>query len=242
MKNTTTALINGKGSRLSLALVVIVILLLSGCNRVLNASSFNNMSAIEKNSEIIGEEKKGIIGDVSQDIYQSIDRSNLKAETLETGIIQKSGMEVKVPEGRYTIHAGAAGNVFVYDEEGELLIRELFDSMFGVETIQLDIGDNYTIFFDGGLYGATLSPAETLMSNELTSGIWEVGLDIEAGNYSVTAEEGILGYLQVFEIDEEVRLYELIGGATVQTTSDVLLVDGQKLKITGVPLAKFTPK
>lgn len=242
MRNTTTALINVKSSRLSLVLLIIVLIVLSGCDRVLNASSFNNMSAIEKNSEIIGGEKDEIVGDVSKGIYQSIDRANEKAEAFETSGIPKSGVEVKVPEGRYTIQAGSAGNVFIYDEEGELLMRELFDGMFGVESIELDIGENYTLFFDGGLYWATLSPTETTMSNELSSGIWEVGVDIEAGNYVVTADEGTLGYLQVFEIDEEVQVYELMSGDTLQTTSEVQLIDGQKLKITGIPLVVFNPK
>ena len=241
MRNTTTAPIKRNGSWLSIALLFIVLLVLVGCGRVLNATSYNNMTAIEKNSEIVGDEKIEIVGNISKTIFDSVDRANLKAETYETGFIEKLGMEVKVPEGRYTIFAGMAGNVFVYDEQGDLVIRELFDDFYGVDSLTVDIRDNYTVFFDGGNEGATIMPAETLISNELTPGIWEVGIDIEAGKYSVSAGEGVLGHLQVFDPDKEVRVYELIGGDTTRTESDVQLIDGQKLKLTGLKSVQFKP-
>ena len=241
MRNTTIATISLKGSRLSFALIAIVLLVLTGCGRVLNAPSFNNMTAIEKNSEIVGDEKNEIVGNVNKAIFDSVDRANLKAETYETGVIEKSGMEVKVPEGRYMIFAGMAGNVFVYDEQGDLVIRELFDEIYGVDSLTVDIRDDYTVFFDGGNEGATIMPAETLISNELTPGIWEVGVDIEAGKYSISVGGGVLGHLQVFDPNKEVRVYELIGGDTTRTESHVELVDGQKLKITGINSIQFNP-
>lgn len=241
MRNTTTAPIKRNGSWLSIALLFIVLLVLVGCGRVLNAPSHNNMTAIEKNSEIVGDEKSEVVGNISKTIFDRVDRTNRNAETYETGVIEKSGMEVKVSEGRYTIFAGDAGNVFVYDEQGDLLIRELFDGFYGVDSLTVDISDNHTVFFDGGLEGATIMPAKTLMSNELTPGIWEVGVDIEAGKYSVSAGEGVLGHLQVFGPDEEVRVYELIGGVSTRTKSAVKLVDGQKLKITGLKFVQFKP-
>ena len=237
MRSTTTAPI----SRLSIVLLIIVLLMLTGCGRLLNAPSYNNMTAIEKNSEIVGDEKNEIVGNISKTIFDSVDRANLKAETYETGVIEKSGMEVKVPEGRYIIFAGMAGNVFVYDEQGDLVIRELFDGFYGVDSLTIDIRDDYTVFFDGGNEGATIMPAETIISNELTPGIWEVGVDIEAGKYSISVGEGVLGHLQIFELDKEVQVYELIGGGTTRTESDVQLVDGQKLKITGIKFIQFKP-
>lgn len=234
MKNTTTALIN-RG-----ILLLFVVVLLGGCNRYLNAPSFNHMTVVEKNSELVGDEKEEIVGNVSKTIFDSIDRSNSNAESVETGVIEKTGMEIQVSEGRYLIFAGPAGNVFIYDDEGDLLIRELFDTMSGASSLTVDLSEQHTLFFDGGLEGATIRPAETLISNELTPGIWEVGKDIQEGTYSISIEYGI-GHLQIFELDEEVRVYELIGGDYTQTESMVQLVDGQKLKITGVPLVQFEP-
>ncbi|WHT47853.1 hypothetical protein QNH10_17450 [Sporosarcina thermotolerans] len=49
------------------------------------------------------------------------------------------------------------------------------------------------------------------MATELTAGIWEVGLDIEAGEYIVSMDYG-LGYLEIHEKDKEPILYEIIGG------------------------------
>ena len=218
-----------------------VLLVLVGCGRILNAPTYNNITAYEKNSEIVGEEKEEIVGKVSQTIFDQVDRDNSEGEYVETGVIEKSGMEVSVPEGRYEIFAGAAGNVFIYDEQGDLLIREMFDRFYGVDSsLTVDLSESHTIFFDGGLEGATIRHAETKISNNLTPGIWEVGLDIEAGDYTITTDN-LVGYLQVFEPDKEVRVYELVGGGTTQTKSNVQLVEGQKLKITGVSQVQFKP-
>ena len=84
MKNTTTAPIKGKGSLpvfsniIAIALLFVVLLVLVGCERVLNAPAFNNMTAHEKNSEIIGEERDEIVGKVSQTIFDTVDRDNSK--------------------------------------------------------------------------------------------------------------------------------------------------------------------
>ena len=240
MKNTTTATIKGVVGKVSLLLAILLVL--TGCGRILNAPTFNNMTAHEKNSEIVGEEKDEIVGSVSQTIFDTVDRDNSKGQEIATGEIEKSGMEINVPEGRYEIFAGNAGNVFIYDELGDLLIREMFDRFYGVDsTLTVDLGAGHTIFFDGGLDGATVRHAETKVSNNLTPGIWEVGFDIEAGDYTVTTDNRLVGYLQIFEPDKEVRVYELVGGGSVQTKSEVRLVDGQKLKITGVSHVQFKP-
>lgn len=234
MRNTTMALIS-RGITL-----LFVIVMLGGCDGYLNATPSNHMTAVEKNSEIVGDEKEEIIGKVSQTIFNAIDRSNTDVERVETGVIEKTGMEIQVSEGRYVIFAGPAGNVFIYDEKGDLLIRELFDMTGGAGSVTVDLSEEHTLFFDGGLDGATILPAETFISNELTPGIWEVGKDIQEGAYTISTAYGI-GHLQIFELDEEVLVYELIGGDYTQTESVIQLVDGQKLKITGVPLIQFEP-
>lgn len=214
--------------------------MLGGCDRYLNASAFNNMTAVEMNSEIVGKEKEELVGRVSETIFDAIDRNNASEDHIETGAIEKAGLEIQVPEGRYSILAGPAGNVFIYDEDGDLLIRELFDTMGGASSLTVDLSETHTIFFDGGLDGGTILRAETLISNELTSGIWEVGKDIEEGTYAISTEYEV-GYLQIFERGKEVRVYELIGGDYTKTESIVQLVKGQKLKITGLPLIQFEP-
>ncbi|WP_172370587.1 hypothetical protein [Sporosarcina jiandibaonis] len=240
MKNTITAPIKEVVSKITLLFAVLLVL--AGCGSILNAPTYNNMTDAEKNSEIVGEEKDEIVGKVSQTIFDTVDRNNSKGQNIETGEIEKSGMEVNVPEGRYEIFAGEAGNVFIYDEQGDLLIREMFDRFYGVDSsLTVDLSENHTIFFDGGLEGATVRHAETKLSNSLSPGIWEVGLDINAGNYIVTTDDRLVGYLQVFDPGKEVRVYELVGGGSLQTKSDVQLVEGQKLKITGTKQVHFEP-
>ncbi len=188
MKNTTTAPIKGNGSlpvsgkRMTIALLLAVLLVLAGCEQVLNAPTFNNMTAHEKNSEIIGEERDKIVGKVSQTIFNAVDRDKSKGQSVGVVDIPKSGKRAFVPEGRYEIFAGESGNVVVYDLDGSPVISEMFDRFYGVDnSVTVNIGPEHTIFFDGGLGGATLLHAETQISNNLTTGIWEVGIDIEAG-------------------------------------------------------------
>ena len=248
MKNTTTAPIKGKGSlavsnkRIAIILILSVLLVMVGCERVLNAPTYNNMSAYEKNSEIIGEERDKIVGKVSQTIFDAVDRDNSKGQNVGIVDIPKSGKRAFVPEGRYEIFAGESGNVVVHDLEGHPVISETFDRFYGVDnSITVNIGREHTVFFNGGINGATILHAETQISNDLTAGIWEVGVDIEAGAYTVTTEDHLVGHLQILEPDKEVRVFELVGGGAIQTKSEVQLVEGQILKITGVKLVHFEP-
>ena len=248
MKNTTTAPSKGKGSLpvfskgMSIAILLFVLFVLVGCEQVLNAPSFNNMTAREKNSEIIGEERDKIVGKVSQTIFDAVDRDKSKGQSIGVVDIPKSGKRAFVSEGRYEISTGDSGNVVVYDLQGDPLISEMFDRFYGVDnSVTVNIGREHTIYFDGGIHGAEVRHAETQLSNNLTPGIWEVGIDIEAGAYTVTTEDRLVGYLQIFEPDKEVRVFELVGGGAIQTKSEVQLVDGQILKITGVKQVHFEP-
>ena len=138
MKNTTTAPIKGRGGlpasskRMTIALLFAVLLVLVGCERVLNAPSFNNMTAHEKNSEVIGEERDKIVGKVSQTIFDAVDRDKSKGQSIGVVDIPKSGKRAFVPEGRYIISTGDSGNVVVFDLQGDPLISEMFDRFYGV--------------------------------------------------------------------------------------------------------------
>lgn len=64
--------------------------------------------------------------------------------------------------------------------------------------------------------------------NELTAGIWEVGKDIEAGNYSVIpGTDFAFGYLQIFEEGEPPRVFEFLNGPP-KSGMDIQLKDDRK--------------
>lgn len=215
-----------------MTLLMMSCLLLVGCSRYINAPTFQNITPEERNGEIMGTEKDALVGEVSETIFEEIDRSFKMETPLETGVIEKSGMEIKVPEGRYTIYGGRAGSVSIYDDEGQYLIKETFDQFYGVMSLTVDISEHHTIFFDGGFEGATISYPEESAPNELTTGIWSVGEDIDPGEY-LFSTSALIGYVQVFEEGKDVQVYELLGREPANAKSKITLENGQKIKLTG---------
>lgn len=200
----------------------------------------------QENNEIIGPEKDEIIGEISDTIYDSIDRSNAKATEIFIHPIEAPGEEVIPPEGRYTIGPGMntdgsystqSGRVVVYDEDDVILIEEVLSDL--VSSVSVDLNGSHTVHVDG-FTQAILTPVDTEMSNELYAGIWEVGKDIEAGNYSVHSEYGF-GDLEIFEEGQPPRVFEILN-TTPESMIDVQLKDGQKLKITGIAGIQFEPQ
>lgn len=223
----------------SVFLVAFCLLIMTGCHP-LQGMTTERIVAYEKNFEIIGTEKDGLIGKVNPEIFFTADRGNEGLEQVGEGVFTKQGVKVSLQEGRYLITGQPVGNIFIYDENGELVIREVV-GYGGVSDLTVDIKDTYTIFADGGYDYVNFTPVSTFPSTELTAGIWEVGLDIEAGEYIVSMNSG-LGYLEIHEKGKEPILYELIGGSPIsQSTSHVSLQDGQKLRVTKTSNVQFTP-
>ena len=99
---------------------------------------------------------------------------------------RKEGAKVNVEAGRYVLTGYPTGNIFIYDEDDNLLVREIVGEKAGVPTLTADIDSTFTILFDGGYDTVTIIPVKTELSTELTTGIWDVGLDIEPGNYTIS--------------------------------------------------------
>ena len=210
------------------------------------------LQAYQENNEIIGSEKDEIIGEVSETIYDTIDRSNSKAEEIFIGPIEGLGEDVTPPEGRYRISTGEppvtedgavmmvpqSGRVLVYDVAGVLLLSEIIDYSF-VGSVTLDLDGSHTVHIDG-LDDAMIIPVDTVVSNDLSAGIWEVGKDIEAGNYSVFPTEFGFGDLQIFEKGKSPRLFEFLD-TTPDTAVEVELKEGQKLKVSSLYSLTFEP-
>lgn len=223
--------------RLSFIALLFVSIILSGCNQQVVSEK---VLTYQENREIIGDEKEKKIGTVSQSIYETSDRSNTNAFTVDIPLERKKGGEVSLPSGRYVIEGNPTGNIYVYDEKGELLYREIL-GFVGVPSITLDINETHRIVADGGFDSVLVSPTSTQLLTSLSAGVWDVGLDIEPGIYSVSAGYG-MGYLHIFEKNEEPQLFELISSQWASTEAMVELKKGQKLKITGTGMLNFNDK
>lgn len=230
--------------RMYFLIVLICLFVLTGCSQ--QSSKSEKVLSYQENSEIIGEEKEEIIGEVSDTMYESIDRSNAEAEEFVIGPVSREGEEVTPPEGRYNIGLGfsddfQSGRVLVYDEEDTLLIEALLDDLYGLSSITVDLNGSQTVYTDG-VEELILIPEETNSSNELPAGISEVGKDIEPGNYSVATDlvDG-MGYLEIFEEGEQPLVFEVLIDP-LEPDIDVELKEGQRVKITGfLPGLKFEP-
>lgn len=199
----------------------------------------------QENNEIIGEEKDELIGDISPTIYETVDRNNEDAEEVIIFPVERPGSSVIPPPGRYTIYPNQvggdpiAGRVVVYDENEVLLVEETIDSNFGLSGVTVNLDGSHTVYIDGLDHVSIVPTPNEGSSNELGAGIWEVGKDIEPGNYTVEAESDYFyGYLQLFEEGKEPRVFEILNNPT-RSTVNVDLEEGQILKITGLSYLKF---
>ena len=104
----------------------------------------------------------------------------------------------------------------------------------------MDIDSTFSLVFDGGFSTVTLKPVKTELSTELTTGIWDVGLDIEPGNYTIGIPDGY-GFVQILEEGKDPQLFELMGGELTGSQSQVQLKEGQKVRVSKVSMVKFEP-
>ncbi|GEL78496.1 hypothetical protein [Tenuibacillus multivorans] len=209
--------------------------LLAGCqSNISNATE----SYIE-NYEIIGEEKEGMLEDVSETIFETTDRSNAQAEEILEYYPEEDIEELTINPGRYQITGDGSGNVYIYDQQGDLLFHDILGGRNGVESITIDIAEQHTIKIDG-LFHINFTPVPTEIKTDLTAGIWEVGTDVAAGTYDVTTPHGI-GYVQIFDPDGDHQVYEFIANELSQTKSTIKLTEGQMVRVTDISLVKLKP-
>lgn len=183
----------------------------------------------ESSFEITGKEKEKIIGQYTDRFLEPINRDNI------TGFHEMLGGKFEnFSTSRYNFEAYSGGLLLVYDEEDNLIFKEVMDH--GNFLVELDLWEDYTVEISGfrELY---VMQVGTNPSQELFSGIWQVGLDIEAGNYTMTGEGH--GYVQIFDANNQTQVFEVIGNDYVNTRSDVVLKEGQKIRINGLSKVDF---
>ena len=166
-------------------------LILSGCHNLQGKKSEMIRSAYADNYEITGTTRDTIIGEVHPAIFTTVDRSNREAKRKYGPMPTKKGAKVNVEAGRYVLTGYPSGNIYIYDKDDNLLVREIVGEKAGVPTLTADIDSTFSILFDGGYNTVTIVPVKTELSTELTTGIWDVGLDIEPGNYTISIPQWV---------------------------------------------------
>ncbi|WP_239429558.1 hypothetical protein [Sporosarcina sp. ACRSL] len=214
-------------------------LFLSGCHNLQGKKS-EMISVYADNYEITGTTRDEIIGKIHPAIFTTVDRSNTGATRKYGPMPTKKGAKVTLETGRYALTGYPSGNIYVYDEDDNLLFREIVGEKVGMPTLTADIDSSFSIVFDGGYNTVTILPVKTELSTELTAGIWDVGLDIEPGNYTISIPYGY-GFVQILEEGKDPQLFELMGGELTGSQSQVQLKEGQKVRVTKVSMVKFEP-
>lgn len=209
---------------------VTLLLFMAGCQLLASTELTEEAAKYEKNHEIIGEEKAEIIGEIHPDIFKPA----LVTDKIDEGNILEidnlSDRPYQVPTGRYEIYVEGTGYVYLYDENDDLVYREYVG--YGIETIEVDIYESYDFRFNALEY-VRISEIKPEIKNEFTSGVYEVGTHIKPGTYEVSGQG--FGYMKVLS-EEEQELYELTESAFTKTVVNIVLEEGQKVIISGLPL------
>jgi len=151
-----------------------------------------------------------------------------------------------IPTGRYmaTTDQRDFGTLVIYEPGTKL--PEISDTLgyFAdtayVPCIAVTLVENQEIVIKR-LEKVTFTPLLTELREELTTGIWEVGLDISPGTYIVSSKDGRLGELTLYKGFEPVGRASLgKGGGPQYLESDtVTLKEGQTIRISHMPAVLF---
>ncbi|WP_157783031.1 hypothetical protein [Alkalibacillus haloalkaliphilus] len=220
--------------------ILIVGLLLASCN----VESKTEVSEVytDQQQKIIGEEKNEMLGQTAAPYTnRELRDEEYSQDEVFLDYVQGDGETISVSPGRYEITGSVAGNINVYNDHGDLIFHDILGSDYGVGSITVDIDEDFTIHADAGFNAVMVTPADEQQSNNLTAGHWEVGVDIEPGDYLISSSSKI-GYLQIHSHNEDAQVYEVMGSEFGNTESEVTLKEGQKLRITEISYIHFEPQ
>ncbi|MDR0416441.1 MAG: DUF2510 domain-containing protein [Propionibacteriaceae bacterium] len=182
-------------------------------------------------------------GEAPPDAAPARDNSTAEPAQLGAGVFTV-GADVR--PGRYVITPaeGESGNLQVSRPSDPLYVNEILGDAMGLGvpsvTIGLADGDEITI---SGLSAVSFTPAETALSTTLTTGRWDVGVDIPAGRYTATPADGQSGNFFVYRGSGFPLVNEILGGELggeygVPNVT-VNLEDGQTVVLSGLSSVTF---
>lgn len=175
------------------------------------------------------------------------------AETVEGAVTLNDGTVTvgeDLPAGRYLITGKEVGNFTIENNEDrnystlEILENEEEGLGMGVPNLTLDLIEGQDIQLEG-MEETTFTPVkERSVSNVLTTGTWEVGTDVEPGNYTVTTTGEKSGKIMVYDAGEKLpAVMEPIDpdGELGAESLDVELKEGQTVIVSTSPELSFEP-
>lgn len=177
--------------------------------------------------------------DKKEEKAQTRDNSTAKETTLAAGTFY---VGEDVPVGRYVVSGDSTGNFFVYDKSGMPKVNEILGTDgFGVETVTINLEEGQKIEISG-INNVKFVPAETKMLSELSSGSWEVGLDVEPGRYIASVDEGT-GNFFVYRkgLPKVNEILDASAGMGVQNVT-IELEKGDVIQINGLEKVKLEKK
>ncbi|WP_027962990.1 hypothetical protein [Halalkalibacillus halophilus] len=210
------------------------LLLLSSCSENTDAKVL-----YQQNFEIIGDEKASQLQHLSDHLYEPSYSAN---ETTDEAHSSIGGVfdELSVSQGRYTITGQGSGNVLITDEENDVIVDEVVGSAYGVNSLTVDLASDHTVRVDGFDQVSILpAAAEPEVENVLTAGVWEVGVHIEPGNYQFSTSASQIGYVKILDKNDSDFLFEVLGGEYSSSSSEIELLEGQKIVVSGISLTEW---
>lgn len=208
--------------------IMLAMLILSGCHFLQTKEPSKEAIAYLNNFEIIGEEKERMLANIHPDILKSAIKEKESTEENFLYIDHKADRPYQVSSGRYEVSGKGTGYIYLYNEKNELIYREY--KAYGIETIQLDIREDYDFRFNG-LEEVSLIEIEPEITFTLTTGVWEVGTHIHPGVYEIQGEG--FGYIYVFG-EEDPRIFEIISSPFTHPEIAVEFSEGDQVIVSGL--------
>ncbi len=122
--NYKTTRLSRVGRKRVLAGLFVCMLLTSGCHNLQGTMS-EKTTVYADNYEIIGTTRDEIIETVHPAIFTTVDRSNAEAKRVYGPIPTKRGVKINLEPGRYALTGYPSGNMYIYDKDDNLLVREI---------------------------------------------------------------------------------------------------------------------
>ena len=154
-----------------------------------------------------------------------------------------------IPVGRYmlTTTEHDFGSVVIYEPGTKL--PEISDTLgyfsdnASVPSIAVTLVENQE-FVIRRLREVTFTPLLTEFRDVLTTGIWEVGLDIRPGTYTISSKDGRLGELTLYEgtptpVGRAYLGKGENGGIKYRESDTITLKEGQTIRISHMPGVVF---
>ncbi|WP_461240257.1 hypothetical protein [Paucilactobacillus sp. N302-9] len=198
--------------------IIVVVLVIGGFSGMGNDDDSSTTSSSSNHT-----------GTSKTSITKKAEKNTAKAVTLNAGSF-KVGTDVQ--PGRYVVKAtNGSGNFMNESGSINVILGSAADDTLGqVDSYTVNLVKNEEIKLDGIQSASfTPTPSKRNFQTTLSAGVWEVGKDIKAGRYEITANQGS-GNL----MDNSGSINEILGTSADSDAGQVTKVtvnlhDGQKL-------------